>query len=257
MTDHLSSVICYLPSVIKCTFIALLRVSRRWAETERQHCRASVPWGLLGMLALVAIAEAALSHDDRYYTRLDNMNYRFPGAVCREVAHREVLCFGDSLVKMGVVPKVIEERLGKSTYNLSVAGGMPSATYILLRRVVEQGGRPSAVLVDFKPSNLAVNPRVLVRPLAELTTTRESVELNWHYGDDTFLAITVLSKLFTSYRDREDIRQGPGSAGVPSRASREPRCSPTTRRSGGALGPEQRGTRSCRSSRKRWCRTRC
>ena len=39
--------------------------------------------------------------------------------VRHEAPRSEVLCFGDSLVKVGVAPRVLEHRLGKRVFNFA------------------------------------------------------------------------------------------------------------------------------------------
>jgi hypothetical protein len=168
--------------------------------------RLSVPWGLFGMAVLVFTAENVLAHFDQYFSDSNVAAYRFPGLACRAAAKCEVLCFGDSLIKHGILPLVFEDRLGMSAYNLAAPGALPASPYILLRRVLESGGRPSAVLVEFKPRNLAFDPRPLTDGVTALPTFRESVELCWDYADADFATILCLSRMFISYRDRRGLR---------------------------------------------------
>jgi len=71
------------------------------------------------------------------------------GRRTRRVAH-DVLCFGDSQMKFGIAPHVVAARTGRPAYNLAIVGGQPPASYFLLRRALEAGARPSAVLFDLQ-----------------------------------------------------------------------------------------------------------
>src|SRR5579883_1943148 len=105
------------------------------------------PAGLVGMLALVAAVEYSLARHDFSVLSLT----QWDGRASRQAAEKEakgcdVLIFGDSLVKLGVLPRVIEERSGLRSYSLAVAGSQPLASYFLLRRALNEGARPSAVV---------------------------------------------------------------------------------------------------------------
>ena len=117
--------------------------------TTREAARRAVPWGLVGMISLMTIVEGYIGRND--------LDFRHPWgwdwkqtvrAIGREARGCEVLCFGDSLVKYGVVPRVLEARLGRRAYNLAVANGQAPTAYFLLRRALEAGARPAAVLID-------------------------------------------------------------------------------------------------------------
>jgi hypothetical protein len=117
-----------------------------------------------------------------------------------------VLCFGDSLVKFAVVPRVLEARLGQGAYNLAVCGGQAPSSYFLLRRALEAGARPEAVVVDFMPHLLDHGPRQNARQWPMLVNPREFVELVWSARNGSFLASTALAVLLPSVRARFEIR---------------------------------------------------
>ena len=158
------------------------------------------------MVVLVVLTETFLAAHRPDFESLDLASYRYPGVMSREVARSAILAFGDSLVKDGVLPRVIEERLGRSAFNLAVPGGMPSSSYILLRRVLEAGGRPDAVLVDFKSRNISFDPRWLAGQMSGLPTLRDSLELGLSYRDADFLTTLLLARTLTSYQARREIR---------------------------------------------------
>src|SRR3954447_9395190 len=85
--------------------------------------RGRVPWGFLGMLGLMALVELALARHG-----LAPSNWRASGrAASGKAVGCEVLCFGDSQVKLGLLPRVIEQRLGRPAYNLAIVGGQAPA----------------------------------------------------------------------------------------------------------------------------------
>jgi len=167
----------------------------------------NVPAGLVGMLILVGCVERALARLELGTMTLAQWEFRLArNAAVREAKGLDVLCFGDSLVKNGVAPSVIEKRSGLRGYNLALDGGQPSTSYYLLRRALASGARPSAILVDFFPKSLGFSPHVLVEPLPELLSYSDCLDLAWTYRDSVLFASLVLRKAAFSIRNRETIR---------------------------------------------------
>lgn len=166
------------------------------------------PIGLLGMLTLVATIESVIAgHEGKGLWNSTITSWRFASRAVRRDAHQsEILCFGDSMVKFGVEPLILEERLGRRSYNLALYGGPPAASFFLLRRTLEAGAKPSALIVDFPPHQLGVSPRFFVREWPHLATLGECLDLTFSTRDASFFASLVLGKLFPSYRDRQGIR---------------------------------------------------
>ena len=140
------------------------------------------PAGFLGALALILLLDRAVArlpvrseHGSRLASSWESANRSASGPD----AGAEVLCFGDSLIKLGVVPRVLEARLGLSAYNLAVLGGQPPTADFLLRRVLEAGHRPRALIVNFSPLLLGLDPRVNVDWWAGLPGQGERLELAW------------------------------------------------------------------------------
>ena len=142
---------------------------------ECQPRRASVPWGLLGMISLVLAIESSLEAS-RDYTTVANAYYQFARQACRKASRADVLCFGDSLVKVDVLPRVIESRLKTRAYNLAIAGSLPPASSARVPPRPCRRARPKAVLVDFKPSLLPVDPRATVSLLGDLLSFRDGLD---------------------------------------------------------------------------------
>lgn len=172
---------------------------------ECQPRRTSVPWGLLGMIGLMLAIESSLEAS-RDSTTVANAYYQFVRQACREASRAEVLCFGDSLVKVDVLPRVIESRLKQRAYNLAIAGSLPPASFYAFRRALAAGARPEAVLVDFKPSLLPVDPRATVPLLGELLSFRDGLDFYRSTHDANALASLMLVEQLASYRCRGPIR---------------------------------------------------
>src|SRR3954465_2985596 len=105
--------------------------------------RRGLPWGFLGMVVLTLAAESRLS---KLGAELADFSVRdwvqSRKASDRDVRGCRLLCFGDSQVKTGVVPQVLEARTGWRTHNLALVGGQAPSSYFLLRRALDRGARP-------------------------------------------------------------------------------------------------------------------
>jgi hypothetical protein len=166
-----------------------------------------MPWGLVGMALLVAMVEACLERRAVDNTPWGTWAWRVTGnSVNKHAVGCDVLCFGDSLIKLGIIPGVIRERLGVEAYNFSICAAQAPASFFLLRRALESGARPRAVVVDYKPAMLAGRPRDFSRNWPELLNFRECIELSWVAHDPVFFAKSALAIVFPSIRARYDIR---------------------------------------------------
>ena len=162
------------------------------------------PRALLGMLVLMAGVEVvAVKKHDRI-TTLNIEAWRRPGQSVPKTRECGFLAFGDSLVKFGVFPKVIERRLGLRAYNLAMPGGRAAASYFLLRRALAAGARPKAVFIDGEA--LGNDPMVMVYLWPHLATLPECAELAWTARDATALAQMVLEKTLPIYGSRLEIQ---------------------------------------------------
>ena len=123
-----------------------IRAGRRRSRDAAMigRTRRVIPRGLLGMLALVALAETFVAHRALDLCRPEGWEWWLSGQAARRQDHREaVLCFGSSMVKQGVLPRVVSRPLGKPAYNLAMCAGPPPASYFLLRRARQSGARPA------------------------------------------------------------------------------------------------------------------
>jgi hypothetical protein len=166
-----------------------------------------LPFGLVGMIGLVVAIEGALARNDHSIIPISAADWRLTrAAVSGEAMRAEVLCFGDSLVKTGVVPNVIESRLGRPVYNLAALGAPPPASFFLLRKALEAGARPRAIIYDFKASTLPAEYRGFIRDWAELIGPRDAYELAMEDRDPGLLGLYLAHRLVPSVRLRLDLR---------------------------------------------------
>jgi hypothetical protein len=168
-----------------------------------------VPWGLVGAVAAVVGVEAGIARLGTATLTSHELDWRAAGNDARRAAARaDVLLLGDSMVKFGVNPAVLEAALRRPVYCLALLNGRPAASYFLLRRTLEAGGRPRVVVVDYQPEcMLEAHDHLLAnREWKVLLAPRECAELAWVYGDPDFFTRTALARLVPSVMGRETLR---------------------------------------------------
>jgi len=171
------------------------------------------PRGVLGAVALAAAVEMALArHGDAVCDWMAFSWRDSARAAAGPGAWAEVLCFGDSLVKEGVLPGVIGRRLGRPAYNLAVHGGPAPASDFLLRRATDAGARPRVVVVDFHPNLLSSAPRSSGLYWPELLGVGGVWELGWVAHDPGLALRTVGLGMSPSLRHRDAIREAIAAA---------------------------------------------
>ena len=76
--------------------------------------RPGLPRGRAGAVVLVLGVESLIAGHSLDLTRQDNWEWRLTGrATARDATGAGVLAFGSSLVKLGVIPRVLEEAVGR------------------------------------------------------------------------------------------------------------------------------------------------
>ena len=166
-----------------------------------------LPWGLLGMLALVAAVERSVQRDELGFSTNAAMSWRAGGkAAYRQAKRADILCFGDSQVQFQVLPKVLRERTGRKAYNLGLFAGPPPASYFQLKHALDSGARPKALVVDFQPGLLEMGPAAQARLWPEMLTTRDALDLACTARDASFFATVALGRHLPSYRARHEGR---------------------------------------------------
>jgi hypothetical protein len=166
-----------------------------------------MPRGFLGMVALIALSEAFFARNDLKFSSLEAHDWKTTARSAAEAGQTGgLLCFGDSQLKYGVLPLVLESRLGQPVQSLAILGGQAPSTYFLLRKALESGARPSAILVCWEPHLLQDGPSHNARVLPELADFSDNLELSWAAGDSGLLLSTALGQALPSYRERFEIR---------------------------------------------------
>lgn len=176
--------------------------------------RRSLPLGVFGMLALILGVESTILRFDYDLTTLVASNWQIEGkAPARYAAQSEILCFGDSMVKFGVQPRVLGPSLGLSVYNFALYCGPPETSYYQLQRAFDAGTKPAAVLVDFQPEIMMCDAlQVTSRTFPEILGFQELFDLCWTANDPNRLAEFFLARLLPSSRKRFEIRAAVTSA---------------------------------------------
>ncbi len=169
--------------------------------------RAPLPTGFLGLLLLIGLSEGWIRRHDRDFTDAFRDAWRRAGQWTgrAEVRNAEVLCLGDSLVLMGVAPRILSEQLGRPAHGLAVFRGQAATAYLLLRRALDAGARPRVVLLDGEL--LGEDPRSMAGLWAELLRPRELLDLAVAARDPSFAAEIATAQVLASARGRFEIRQ--------------------------------------------------
>jgi hypothetical protein len=160
------------------------------------------------MLAIILVLDVSYFRLDRF-TTTQAESWRFKGRWARDqMRGAEILVFGDSLLEFGVLPKVLQERTGLGTINLAIHNGSPVACYVLLRRALDSGAKPAAIVVDFMPHQLAKGPAEasFARSWPGLLSGRDLFDLATTMNDFDFLAGTAAAKALGCVAARFEIR---------------------------------------------------
>ena len=177
------------------------------ATPARVKGRISAPWGMVGMCGLLILIETFLSGHDLSFTAPWDWDWRTTGKLtARKQGKGDVLLFGDSLMKFGVMPKVIQQRSGRTAYNFALHTGQTPSSYFMFRRVLDAGNHPRAVILELTPHMFRQNSEANTRLWPEMLTVAESFDLAWTKRSPGFFAATMLGHLVPSIKERHDIR---------------------------------------------------
>ena len=180
--------------------------------TTRTH-RGRWPAGLLGMVALVVAVESWIAADWLRLTEPSALAWPLSAAAASaEARGAEVLCFGDSLVKHGILPEVLEARLGVPAYNLALPASTAPAQYYLLRRALRAGAAPRAIVVDYMPGLLTGTPPFGLPYWAALLGAADLADLALTWRRAEFAAEAAVRLLLPSFQSRWAIRDAVASA---------------------------------------------
>ena len=177
-------------------------------SNDPQRPQGGIPWSLVGMIALIVAVEW---FERRHYAQSNFLATSWADTSRRldKIARgADILGFGDSLVKHGVQPTVLERGTGKKVGNLAMNNGAMPASYFLFRRALEQGCKPSVVLIDAADGILEQGPRSLVRSYtwSDMLTFREAAELSVTARDPVLFAQIELAVVLHSFKDRFEVR---------------------------------------------------
>jgi hypothetical protein len=170
-----------------------------------------VPWGLAGMLGLLLAVEAFVQRHETQFMTPFELDWKAGALSARRLSPRfDVLCFGDSMLKFGLSPRILEQRLGLSVFSLALLDGKPPASYFLLRRSIESGARPRLILVDFQPECMYQTSETMIenRHWKGLLDVHEGLDLARTYHDPDLVGRVVLWRCLPSYKCRTEIRDG-------------------------------------------------
>jgi hypothetical protein len=176
--------------------------------TNPEARRPRWPAGFLGLLGLLVVVESGLARVELGLGTVGAADWGLNRAeAVREGRDSEILGFGDSLIKCGVVPAVLEARLDRTAHNLASLGATPPASYFLLKRALDAGARPRAILLDAKASTLnAANYWYTVCDWANLVGPWEALQLARDDRNFAFFGLHLVHYLIPSVRLRFDLR---------------------------------------------------
>ena len=173
-------------------------------STERSH---RIPFGVVGMIGLIVLIECFVGRNWLDFSDPVSLSWRFSAQAARtEAVGNQILCLGDSLVKHGLIPSVIEGESGLRTLNLSAARAPTLMTYFLLRRAIDAGSRPNVIIVNAKPAVLIGGPDFNARYFQEIMTVREWFELFQITRRSSLMVSMLAGRLLPSLRCRMEIR---------------------------------------------------
>jgi hypothetical protein len=178
--------------------------------TRRTAARPSrIPASLLGAVLLVTLIESALASHRIEFTPGPAWDWHLTvKAAGRQARSSDVLCFGDSTIKLSVAPTVLEAPGAKqdSAYNLALIGGVPPAADVLLRTAIDSGARPQMILLSFTPTLLS-RPTVLnLRQFPEILGVVDLLLLAFEERNADLGASLLLARLLPSYKSRLEVR---------------------------------------------------
>jgi hypothetical protein len=183
------------------------------------------------MVAIVVAAEAFVAADWPRFTEASALAWPMGvRAAEREAVGARILCFGDSLIKSGIVPEVLEARLGEPAFNLALPASTAPAHYFLLRRALRAGARPRAIVVDYMPGLLLGTPDFGLPYWAEILSFDDYADFYRTWRHVAFLTEVTVRCLSPSFQARWAIRDNLRVAFAGEADTREATNNPMLRR---------------------------
>lgn len=166
-----------------------------------------LPFGLLGALLLGFLVERAIDRRDYDFRSTMQWDWMLTRAAAgSDVADAEVLCLGDSLSKEGLLPPLLEARLGAPVRTLALNAGHASAHRALFRRALRSGARPEAVVLELEPWLLGAGFNYNRPNWPVLLDAAAAAALAHETRDASFFAWWTVARL-PSLRSRDEVRR--------------------------------------------------
>lgn len=156
---------------------------------------------------MFVLFQVALESNSLKLQSLESANYAFVRESIKgsEASKSSIVCLGDSLVKLGVSPLVVQQYSKEPVFNLAIIGSRPASTYFLLRRLLDSGQQPKALLIDYEPRILKEKPTQAIHESAELFDLRDCIDLAMNVRDYGYSTELLSSLLVPSYRPKHSI----------------------------------------------------
>jgi hypothetical protein len=168
-----------------------------------------IPWGLLGMVGLILAVEGLVARHWLVLSDPVSLSWQFADRAARDEAREcGVLCLGDSLVKHGLVPAILDRESGLRSVNLAAARAPALFTYFVLRRALDAGARPSAIVIDTKPAVLIGGADYNAHYWPAALSPLECLELGRISGRGRLGLAVLVARLLPSLQSRLEIRSG-------------------------------------------------
>ena len=166
-----------------------------------------LPLGFFGALALIAAVEYAIERNAIDSQGGSHWSYRVAEKMARaETGSNQVLCFGDSLLRLGLAPRVIEAETGLRGYNFALAGGQTPGSYFLLREALESGAKPAAIVVEFFPTLFSQGTKLNDENWPFLARLSDGLSFAKYSGGIEGFGRFAVRRLLPSIRSRTSLR---------------------------------------------------
>ncbi len=161
----------------------------------------SIPWGVAGMVALVIGIEGFIFRHWSDLTDPVSLSWRFRRRLrSRRLATARSSASATAWSSTDWFRVSSSRTSGMKAANLSAARASTLLTYCLLRRALDSGARPAALIINAKPAVLLGGPEFNARPWQEVLGLRDASELLQITRNAPFVASTLVGRLLPSLR---------------------------------------------------------
>jgi hypothetical protein len=159
------------------------------------------------MLVMVGAIETSIAGAGERFLGEVGYSWSLTARAAREQAPGcGVLVLGDSQAKFGLSPRVLSEVTGQRSYNLAMPAAAAPAIEAVLRRALDAGARPSAVVLDLKGGLLIGGPNYSLGLLPHCFSASDALRLIARERKVSFASELLLRMALPSYRSRFDLR---------------------------------------------------